>query len=68
MLQSCIPSAEFVWLCTAFFAAGALPGVRAGLFGIGGGTVVVRSLYEVFGLFGALMMCGCRCASVRRSP
>jgi uncharacterized protein len=40
------------WLAAALAAAGACTGVLAGLFGVGGGTVVVPVLYEVFGLYG----------------
>jgi uncharacterized protein len=40
------------WLAVALAAAGACTGVLAGLFGVGGGTVVVPVLYEVFGLYG----------------
>src|SRR6202034_570973 len=39
-------------LAAALAAAGACTGVLAGLFGVGGGTVVVPVLYEVFGLYG----------------
>lgn len=40
------------WLATALAAAGACTGVLAGLFGVGGGTVIVPVLYEVFALYG----------------
>jgi uncharacterized protein len=40
------------WLATALATAGACTGVLAGLFGVGGGTVLVPVLYEVFGLYG----------------
>jgi uncharacterized protein len=43
---------QTAWLATALAIAGALTGVLAGLFGVGGGTVVVPVLYEVFGLYG----------------
>jgi len=39
---------QFVVLALALLAAGALVGLLAGLFGVGGGTVVVPILYEVF--------------------
>jgi len=39
---------QFVVLAIALLAAGALVGLLAGLFGVGGGTVVVPILYEVF--------------------
>jgi uncharacterized membrane protein YfcA len=40
------------WLATLLVVAGACTGMLAGLFGVGGGTVVVPVLYEVFGLYG----------------
>jgi uncharacterized protein len=39
-------------LAVALLAAGAVTGVLAGLFGVGGGAVIVPILYEVFGLLG----------------
>src|ERR1700733_12612032 len=43
---------QTAWLAAALATAGACTGVLAGLFGVGGGTVVVPVLYEVFGLYG----------------
>jgi uncharacterized protein len=43
---------QVAWLAAALTAAGACTGIMAGLFGVGGGTVVVPVLYEVFGLYG----------------
>src|SRR5262249_42603632 len=40
------------WLAAALAAAGACTGMLAGLFGVGGGTVIVPVLYEVFKLYG----------------
>ncbi|WP_050423793.1 sulfite exporter TauE/SafE family protein [Bradyrhizobium tropiciagri] len=40
------------WLAAALAAAGACTGILAGLFGVGGGTVIVPVLYEVFLLYG----------------
>jgi uncharacterized membrane protein YfcA len=40
------------WLAAALAVAGACTGILAGLFGVGGGTVVVPVLYEVFKLYG----------------
>ncbi|MBR0797566.1 sulfite exporter TauE/SafE family protein [Bradyrhizobium jicamae] len=40
------------WLAAALAAAGACTGILAGLFGVGGGTVIVPVLYEVFELYG----------------
>ena len=39
-------------LAVALLAAGALTGVLAGLFGVGGGAVIVPILFEVFGILG----------------
>jgi uncharacterized protein len=43
---------QVAWLAAALAVAGAFTGVLAGLFGVGGGTVVVPVLYEVFTLYG----------------
>jgi uncharacterized protein len=39
---------ELLWLALAVIAAGLFTGVLAGLFGVGGGAVIVPALYEVF--------------------
>jgi uncharacterized membrane protein YfcA len=41
-----------MWLGVAIIAGGLVSGVLAGLFGIGGGAVLVPVLYEVFGFIG----------------
>jgi uncharacterized protein len=43
---------QTAWLATVLAIAGALTGILAGLFGVGGGTVVVPALYEVFRIYG----------------
>src|SRR4051812_47638942 len=43
---------QTAWLATLLVVAGACTGMLAGLFGVGGGTIVVPVLYEVFGLYG----------------
>jgi uncharacterized membrane protein YfcA len=43
-----VPVGELLWLALLILAAGAVVGVLAGLFGIGGGAVTVPVLYEVF--------------------
>ena len=41
---------EIVWLVLCILAGGVVTGILAGLFGIGGGGVIVPVLYEVFGV------------------
>jgi uncharacterized membrane protein YfcA len=45
-----LPLAEIAWLAAALLAGGVVTGLLAGLFGIGGGAIVVPVLYEVFRL------------------
>jgi len=45
---------ELAWLAVAIVIAGVITGLLAGLFGIGGGAVVVPVLYEVFSVLGVL--------------
>lgn len=47
-----MPVGELAWLAGAIMAGGAVTGLLAGLFGIGGGGVIVPVLYEVFGIVG----------------
>lgn len=47
-----IPVFDLVWLAVALSVAGAITGVLAGVFGVGGGAVVVPVLYELFRLVG----------------
>jgi uncharacterized protein len=42
------PISELIWLAAAILVAGVVTGILAGLFGIGGGSVIVPVLYEVF--------------------
>jgi uncharacterized protein len=44
------PISELVWLVLLILAGGVVTGVLAGLFGIGGGGIIVPVLYEVFGV------------------
>src|SRR5579859_5069184 len=44
--------AELAWLVLAVIAAGVVTGLLAGVFGIGGGAVIVPVLFEIFRLFG----------------
>jgi uncharacterized protein len=43
-----VPLGEIVWLALWIVGAGVLVGILAGLFGIGGGAIIVPVLYEVF--------------------
>src|SRR3954467_1671077 len=45
-----VPIAELAWLALAVSLGGIVSGILAGLFGIGGGAIIVPVLYEVFGL------------------
>ncbi|MEK9968348.1 MAG: sulfite exporter TauE/SafE family protein, partial [Ferrovibrio sp.] len=47
-----IPYSELAWLAVALLAAGAVTGILAGVFGVGGGAVIVPVLYELFTLLG----------------
>jgi uncharacterized membrane protein YfcA len=46
-----VPVAELVWLAAAIVVGGIVTGILAGLFGIGGGALIVPVLYEVFRVF-----------------
>jgi uncharacterized protein len=46
------PLSDLAVLAFAVLAAGAITGVLAGLFGVGGGAVIVPALYEVFRILG----------------
>jgi uncharacterized membrane protein YfcA len=45
------PVSELVWLAAAIGVAGVATGLFAGLFGVGGGAVIVPVLFEVFRIF-----------------
>jgi uncharacterized protein len=47
-----IPPHELALLAAALLAAGAVTGILAGVFGVGGGAVLVPVLYELFRLIG----------------
>jgi uncharacterized membrane protein YfcA len=44
------PIGELAWLVLLILTGGVVTGILAGLFGIGGGGVIVPVLYEVFGV------------------
>src|ERR1700681_4662859 len=43
---------EILWLALAIVVGGVVTGLLAGLFGIGGGAIIVPVLYEVFRMLG----------------
>ena len=47
-----IPLGELAWLAAVIVAGGVVSGFLAGLFGIGGGAIIVPVLYEVFRIIG----------------
>jgi uncharacterized membrane protein YfcA len=47
-----VPLGELAWLAAAIILSGVVTGILAGLFGIGGGAVIVPVLYEVFRILG----------------
>jgi uncharacterized membrane protein YfcA len=47
-----VPVAELAWLAAAIVVGGVITGILAGLFGIGGGALIVPVLYEVFRVLG----------------
>jgi uncharacterized membrane protein YfcA len=47
-----IPLHELAWLVLAVIAAGIVTGLLAGVFGIGGGAVIVPVLFELFRIYG----------------
>src|SRR5450432_483945 len=44
-----VPLSELAWLVILIVGGGVVTGILAGLFGIGGGGIIVPILYEVFG-------------------
>ncbi len=51
-MEFAIGGGELAWLVIVVVVAGIASGLLAGVFGVGGGAIVVPVLYEVFGLFG----------------
>lgn len=49
-METTVP--DLLWLALALVSAGAFAGLIAGLFGVGGGTVIVPALFYAFGALG----------------
>src|SRR5215475_515830 len=47
-----VPPGELALLLASVVGAGVLTGLMAGMFGIGGGAVIVPVLYEIFRILG----------------
>jgi uncharacterized membrane protein YfcA len=47
-----LATSELIWLALTLIAAGTATGFFAGLFGVGGGAIVIPILYEVFRIAG----------------
>lgn len=47
-----VPLGELAWLAVVILVGGIVTGLLAGLFGIGGGAIIVPVLYEVFRVIG----------------
>jgi uncharacterized protein len=47
-----LPLNELAWLAAAIIVAGIVTGILAGMFGIGGGAIIVPVLFEVFRILG----------------
>lgn len=52
MMTTGIPLNDLIFLAVSLIASGAVTGLLAGLFGVGGGAVIVPVLYEVFRVIG----------------
>ncbi len=52
VMITAIPLNDLIFLALSLTAAGAATGLLAGLFGVGGGAVIVPVLYEVFKVIG----------------
>src|SRR5205085_10991114 len=47
-----VPLDQLAWLAAVVFVAGIVTGIFAGLFGIGGGGIIVPVLFEAFRILG----------------
>lgn len=50
--MAALPVSELIWLAFTLVTAGIVMGLFAGLFGVGGGAIVIPVLYEVFRIAG----------------
>lgn len=50
--MAALPVSELIWLALTLVSAGLVMGLFAGLFGVGGGAIVIPVLYEVFRITG----------------
>jgi uncharacterized protein len=51
-MLAAIPMGDLAFLAVSLVVAGAFTGILAGLFGVGGGAVIVPVLYEIFRVIG----------------
>ena len=51
-MLAAIPMGDLAFLAVSLVVAGAFTGILAGLFGVGGGAVIVPILYEIFRIIG----------------
>jgi len=51
-MLAAIPVGDLAFLAVSLVVAGAFTGILAGLFGVGGGAVIVPVLYEIFRIIG----------------
>ena len=56
--MSALPLTELLMLLAALVAAGLAGGLIAGLFGVGGGTVIVPAVFYAFDAMGMLQQVG----------
>jgi uncharacterized membrane protein YfcA len=51
-MATALPTSELIWLAITLIVGGTATGFFAGLFGVGGGAIVIPILYEVFRIAG----------------
>src|SRR5438876_7634021 len=52
MMAAGVNVPQLIWLAACLVCAGAATGLFAGLFGVGGGAIIIPVLYEVFRITG----------------